>query len=174
MRDIARIAALAAAVVMHRDEPADADTVRSTADLLAAWLEGTTRLRLTPGPIAEEDATAPDGAPSSGGNVQINTGQKITYTVDTEDASGYDTNETIEWSVDNEEVATLTVSEDTHSATVVSGAPGSAVLTASIPNLGLSASEIIEVVPAGTATITLVPGDVEEENAGGENPGGGE
>jgi hypothetical protein len=167
MCDIARIAALAAAVTMHRNEPGDADTIRATADLMAAWLGGTTRLRITAGPITEEDDTAPLSAPPQGGNVQLNTGQKVTYTVDTEDASGYDTNETIEWTVDNTDAVTLTVSEDTRSATCVSGAPGTATLTASIPTLSLSVSELIEVIPAGTATITLVAGDVEEENAEG-------
>jgi hypothetical protein len=165
MRDIARIAALAAAVTMHRNEEPDADTIRATANLMAAWLAGTTRLRLRAGAVTEEDGTTPDDAPTQGGTMQLNTGQKVTYTVDTEDASGHDTIETIEWTVDNPDTVTLTVTEDTRTATCVSGAPGTATLTASIPNLGLSASELIEVVPAGTATITLVAGDVEEENA---------
>jgi hypothetical protein len=167
MRDIARIAALAAAVTMHRNESGDADAIRATANLMAAWLAGTTRLRITAGPVTEEDDTAPPSAPPQGGNVQLNTGQKVTFTVDTEDAAGYDTVETIEWTVDNADVVTLTVSEDTRTATCVSGAPGTATLTASIPTLSLSVSELIEVIPAGTATITLVAGDVEEENAEG-------
>jgi len=95
--------------------------------------------------------------------MQINTGQQVTYEADTEDAAGYDTVETIEWSVDNGDVAVLRVSEDTRSCTVVSGAPGSAVLTARIPALGLEVTEAIDVVPAGTATVKLVAGDVEDE-----------
>lgn len=163
MRDIARIAALTAAVTMHRNDPPDADTVRATADLMAAWLAGTSRLTLTAGPVTDETGTTPPGTPTQGDTMQINTGQQVTYTVDTEDASGYDTAETIEWTVDNADVITLNVSDDTRSCTCVSGAPGTATLTASIPNLGLSASELLEVIPAGTATITLVAGDVEDE-----------
>ncbi|GII89727.1 hypothetical protein Ssi03_77170 [Sphaerisporangium siamense] len=140
------------------------DAIRQTADTFAAWIAGTTRLRLIPGPVVDEATGAPAGATFTGEKMQLNTGQKITYTVDTEDASGYDTNETIEWSVDNADSLVLTVSEDTRSATVVSGAPGSGVLKASIPALGLEATEAIDIVPAGTATIKLVAGPVEEEN----------
>jgi hypothetical protein len=83
--------------------------------------------------------------------------------VDTEDAAGYDTMETIEWSIDNADVVSLVVAENTRSVEVISGAPGSAVLTASIPALGLSATLAVDVVPAGTATIALIPGDPVDE-----------
>lgn len=98
--------------------------------------------------------------------MQLNTGQKVAYTVDTEDASGYDTTEAVEWLIEDENVATLTVSDDGRSATVVSGAPGSTVLTARVTGLDLEVTEAIDIVPAGTATIKLVAGEVEEENAG--------
>ncbi|MFI6496924.1 hypothetical protein [Nonomuraea typhae] len=97
--------------------------------------------------------------------MQMNTGQKVTVTCDTEDAAGYDTVETIDWSLDNADVATLQVSEDTRTCTVVSGAPGSAVLTATITSMDppLSATLAVDVVPAGTATIELVPGEPMDE-----------
>ncbi len=94
---------------------------------------------------------------------QLNTGQQFSLVADTEDASGYDTPETVEWSVDNPDVASLTVSEDGKTATIVSGAPGTATVTATLPNLGLSATHAVDVVPAGTATINLVAGDVVDE-----------
>jgi hypothetical protein len=170
----ARKTALAAAVALHgpvRLQPgvdreatiAAAElAARRTAEVFAAYLAGTTRIRLTPGPVVDE-ATGTPAEPNPGGNMQLNTGQKVRYTADTEDAAGYDTAETIEWSTSEPTVAVLTVSEDTRSCTVTSGEPGSAVLTARITRLGLEVTEAIDVVPAGTATIKLVAGDVESE-----------
>ncbi|WP_051864893.1 hypothetical protein [Streptosporangium roseum] len=175
----ARQAALAAAVALHgpvRLQPgvdreatiAAAElAARQTADVFAAYLAGTTRIHLTPGPVVDE-ATGTPAEPNEGENMQLNTGQKVTYTADTEDAAGYDTTETIEWSTNEPTIAVLTVSEDTRSCTVVSGEPGSAVLTARITSLGLEVTEAIDVVPAGTATIELVAGPVENEAAPGE------
>lgn len=181
-RAAVRAAALTAALEMHlivgglrmecgvaREETvANAElAIRKTADKFAAWIDGTTRLRLIPGPVTDEATGAPVGATITPGEnmTQLNTGQKFSVKVDTEDAAGYDTAETIEWTVDNTDVATLTVSEDTRSCEVVSGAPGSAVLTASITSLDppLSATLAVDVVPAGTATIELIAGDVVSE-----------
>lgn len=176
----ARAAALQAAAVLHGPlvllpgvdravtEYATQLAIRRLADQLAAYLLGTARLHLIPGPVVDEAEDVPIGTPTHQEDVamtQLNTGQKFRVTVDTEDAAGYDTAETIEWSIDNGDVATLIVSEDTRSVEVVSGAPGSAVLTASITSLDppLSATLAVDVVPAGTATIELVAGDVVDE-----------
>lgn len=136
--------------------------IRDTAEDFAAFICGTRRIRLTPGPVVDE-ATGATISTDQGDPMQINTGQKFSVECDTEDAAGYDTIEQIEWSIDNEAVATLQVSDDTRSCTVVSGSPGSAVLTARIPAMDLSATLAVDVVPAGTATIELVPGDVVDE-----------
>ncbi|MFI7470511.1 hypothetical protein [Nonomuraea sp. NPDC049646] len=136
--------------------------IRRTADTFAAWLAGTTRIRLHPGPPVPEQANNTVES-SLEETMQMNTGQKFSVECDTEDAAGFDTVETIAWSISDPNVAALTVSDDTRTCTVVSGAPGSAVLTASIESLGLSATLAVDVVPAGTATIELVPGDVVDE-----------
>ncbi|MBB4935986.1 hypothetical protein FHR32_000291 [Streptosporangium album] len=156
--NLIRMAALEAALKVH-GQPVGLDELRRTADVLAAWLGGTTRLSLAPGPITDEGSTAQQ----EGTIVQITTGQKVSYTADTEDASGFDTVESIEWVTNEPTIITLKVSEDTRSCEVVSGAPGSAVLTARISSLGLEVTEAIDVVPAGTATIKLVAGDVVSE-----------
>jgi len=137
--------------------------IRRTADKFAAWLEGTNRIRLIPGPAVDETTGAPTGNITQEESMQINTGQKFSVAVDTEDAAGYDTVETIAWSISDENVASLVIAEDTRSVEVISGAPGSAVLTASIPSLELSATLAVDVVPAGTATISLVAGDPVDE-----------
>lgn len=174
----ARAAALAAAVELHtalgthhlqigvdREETIGLaeEAVRETANNFYAWIAGTSRIRLHPGPVLDEETGNTVRFDHGGTTVQINTGQKFTVTCDTEDAAGYDTPEQIEWSMSDEAVATLEVSEDTKEVTVVSGAPGSAVLTARVVGLELSATLAVDVVPAGTATIELVPGDVVDE-----------
>ncbi|MFF4417112.1 hypothetical protein ACFYY8_31715 [Streptosporangium sp. NPDC001559] len=182
----ARQTALAAAVAFHgpvRLLPGvdRATTVaaaelaaRRTAATFAAWLLGTTRIHLIRGLVVDEATGVPSGTqPNQEGTdmTQLNTGQQVTFTADTEDASGYDTTEQVEWSTNEPTIAVLHVSEDTRSCRVVSGAPGSAVLKASIPSLGLEVTEAIDVVPAGTATIKLVAGPVEDETS--ETPGEG-
>ncbi|MEV8637810.1 hypothetical protein AB0395_39800 [Streptosporangium sp. NPDC051023] len=174
----ARRTALSAAVALHgplRLQPgvdravtvaAAENAVRRTAATFTAWLLGTTRIRLIRGPVVDETTGVPSGTqPNQEGTdmTQLNTGQQVTFVADTEDASGYDTNEQIEWSTNEPTIAVLHVSEDTRSCRVVSGAPGSAVLRAAIPALGLEVTEAIDVVPAGTATIKLVAGPVEDE-----------
>ncbi|MEV8638074.1 hypothetical protein AB0395_41125 [Streptosporangium sp. NPDC051023] len=170
----ARQTALTAAVALHgplRLQPGvdRAATVaaaelaaRHTADVFTAYLLGTARIHLIRGLVVDEVTGIP-AEPHGGTNMQLNTGQKVTYTADTADAAGYDTVETVEWSTSEPTVTTLNVSADTRSCEVVSGAPGSAVLKASIPSLGLEVTEAIDVVPAGTATIKLVAGEVVDE-----------
>lgn len=170
-----RQAALDAALRLHlelgvrlfpgicREETAAAveDAVRQTARKFAALLEGTKRLRLIPTTPVNESAGAA-GEPTQGATtMQMNTGQKFSVTADTEDAAGFDTAETLAWSIDNPDVATLVVSADTKTCEVVSGAPGSAVLTATVTSLDppLSATLAVDVVPAGTATISLDASD---------------
>lgn len=145
---------------------ADAElAIRRTADKFLAWLRGTARLRLIVGPVLDEITGVPMGTQPQGEIMQINTGQQFGVTADTEDAAGFDTPETIAWVIDNADVASITVSADTKTCTVVSGVPGSAVLTATVTSLDppLSATLAVDVVPAGTATIELVAGDPVDE-----------
>ncbi len=174
-----RVAALQAAVDMHGNVGTSAlclgvdraetiaqaeREIRETAETFLAWLQGTVRLRLTPGPIRDQTTGAPTGTRTpEGASMQLHDNEKVTYTADTEDAKGIDTAETVEWSIDNGDVASLNVSEDTRTCEVVAGVPGSATLTANIPALGLSATEAIDVVPGGTATIRLEAGEVSEQ-----------
>lgn len=138
--------------------------IRATAENFLAWLQGTVRLRLTPGPIRDQTTGAPTGTPTpEGASMQLHDNEKVTYTADTEDAKGIDTAEQVEWTIDNGDVASLNVSGDTRTCEVVAGVPGSATLTATIPALGLSATEAIDVVPGGTATIRLEAGEVSEQ-----------
>ncbi len=161
-----RTVALNAAVALHRRHSDHArqldDRVLATADRFAAFLGGTVRLRLTAGPITDQETDAPTGAtiPEGATVAQLHDNEKFTVTADTEDAKGFDTSEVIEWTFDNPDVAGLVVSADTKSVDVIAGIPGSGVLTATVPALGLSATLAVDVVAAGTATIELAVGDV--------------
>lgn len=140
--------------------------VRETADILWAWAVGTTRLRITAGPVTKQATGLPTGTPTTQGEtMQLHDDEQVIYTVDTEDAKGFDTPEVMEWSVDNTDVVTLVPGENGRTCTVLAGVPGSAVITVTAPNLDppLSATEAIDVLPGGTATITLAAGDITKQ-----------
>src|SRR5207237_790861 len=58
---------------------------------------------------------------------------------------------------DNETVATLDVSADTQTCTVVAGQPGSAVVT--LTDGTISATLAVDVVPGSVATVEVTTGD---------------
>ena len=96
--------------------------------------------------------------------MQIHDNEKFSLTVDTKDAKGFETADSITWTADdNGAVIELQVSDDSRSCEVVAVAPGSAVITVSDDAAGLSATEAVDVVAGGTATIGLVEGAVEPQ-----------
>ncbi|WP_436759314.1 hypothetical protein [Streptosporangium sp. V21-05] len=183
-RALARAAAVHAAALLHGPiclepgvdravtEHVAQAAIRRLADGLAAYVLGTTRIFLTPGPVVDEAKPVPTGTIThQEGNTmtQMNTGHQFQLSIDAKDAAGFPTRPNVQWSIDDPAVAELRVSEDEQTCVVVSGAPGSAVLTVTIEDENsegqepLSATHAIDVVPAGTATIELVAGDVENE-----------
>lgn len=156
-------------------DPAQYSDAQTTAILERAnrfygWLAGVTRLVLRVGPVVgeESDVNEPKHQAPEGETVQINTGQKFSVTIDTKDAAGYPTDATVEWSIADESVATITHDDaDDQKGWVVSGAPGSTVLTVRVTDVEppLEATLAVDVVPAGTATISVATGPaVPEEN----------
>jgi len=174
--DPARAAALQAAVEFHASV-GDLDlrcgvdagqtigagqiSVLDTAERFLTWLRGPAHMTLIAGPITNQTTGLPTGTTPEGDTVQLHDDEQFDLSVDTKDAKGFETQDVIDWSVDDESVATLTVSDDGRSATVVAGNPGSAVVTVS--DGVLSATEAVDVVAAGTATITLVEGAVSKQ-----------
>lgn len=141
--------------------------IRSTAETFYAWLNGTTRIRLEHSQVVNQSLADVFINPTftEEYTVQIHDDEQFTLTVHTVDAKGFETSDTIDWTVDNTDVVTLTVSDDGRSCTVVAGAPGSAVITVTdtATDPQLSATEAVDVVPGGTATITLTEGDVSKQ-----------
>lgn len=140
--------------------------VRSTAEGFYAWLNGTTHLSLSRGPVTKQTSGSPAGTTlNEESTMQLHDDEKFTLSVRTVDAKGFDTADAIDWTVDNTDVVTLTVSEDGRSCEVLAGQPGSAVITVtdSATDPVLSATEAVDVVAGGTATITLTEGDVTKQ-----------
>lgn len=145
--------------------------IRRIAAGLSAYVLGTASIRLIPGPVVDEGEDVPSGTPRREGVVmtQMNTSKKFTLSIAAKDAAGFATTPNVTWTIDNPDVAELQVAEDEQTCVVVSGAPGSAVLTVTIEDENaegeepLSVTHAVDVVPAGTATIELVAGDVVDE-----------
>lgn len=145
------------------DSAAQTTAILQRADRFYGWLVGETRIILRVGPpVGEEsDVTWPKHNADEGETVQINTGEKFSVAIDTRDAAGYPTDATVEWSVADETVATVVLDDgDDQKGWVISGAPGSTVLTVTVtdaPDLP-PATLAIDVVPAGTATVQVNTG----------------
>jgi hypothetical protein len=142
------------------------DEIRDTAETLFAWLNGTTRITLNRGPITKQNGAATDtNIDEESTNMQLHDDEKCTVTVDTRDAKGFETADAIDWQVDNTDVATANVSDDGRSCEFVAGTPGHlvATVTDSATDPVLTATLAIDVVPAGTATISLTEGPVTKQ-----------
>lgn len=143
----------------------DQATVLDTAEVFLAWLRGPASIRLTPGPALYQSTGLPSGTPTEGVPVQIHDNEKFDLSLDFKDAKGFDTQDAdpATWTVADSTVASVVVSADTHTATVVAGVPGSTTVAVSVTladGTVLSATEAVDVVPAGAAVVSLVEGPV--------------
>jgi len=87
--------------------------------------------------------------------MQLTDTQQVDYTIEVDDTKGYAVpGAALAASVDNPAVATVTQTGSTF--TVVAGQPGSAVVTFTVG--GLTATEAIDVVAGGVATIKVTAG----------------
>jgi hypothetical protein len=178
-----RMAALEAAVTMHAaihgdlalqigvDRAvtiAEAETeIRNTADVFAAWLLGTTTIHFTPGPVYDQTTGQPTDTHDEENTMQLTDSQKSSLTVATRDARGFDTPDQVEWALtpDDGSIVTATVSDDSKTLAFSAVAPGQVdgTVTDNSVDPPLSAPFVISVVPAGTTTITISEGAVEEQ-----------
>jgi hypothetical protein len=150
-----------AGTVMHAEHE-----IRDTAETFYAWLAGTVRLVLTYGAIQKQTGVfAGPITLTEENHVQLHDDEQFTLSVATKDAKGFDTADAIDWTVDDDTVVTLNVADDGRSCTVVAGQPGSAVITVtdSATDPVLSATEAVDVVAGGTATIQLAEGSVDKQ-----------
>ena len=107
----------------------------------------------------------------------LNTGQMLKLTADPEDAAGYDVDVPVVFTVDDEAVASIRdIPEDSKSVYVVSEAPGSTVVTATVTKLDgteLTGTLAIDVVTGDVSVVNIVAGEPEDETgaAPAEEPG---
>lgn len=136
----------------------------NAAESINAWLIGTTQIKLTAGPAVDQLTGQSTGTDIGRNPMQIHDNEKFNLAVNTEDAKGFETADAVTWAEDqNGAVITLTVADDGRSCEVVAVAPGSAVVTVTDATANLSATESVDVVAGGTATIAFVEGAVEQQ-----------
>lgn len=85
---------------------------------------------------------------------QIQDNEQYVVSVAVVDAKGNAVADVLNYSIDNQAVATLTVADDGQSVTVTAVAPGSANLVVT-DNTGLSATEVVTVVAGPAVSLTL-------------------
>jgi hypothetical protein len=142
--------------------------VLDTADTFLAWLRGPTRLLIEFGDIVQQDTLLPTGNTNAGGNMaQLHDNEQVDITVSAVDGKGFASADTITYAVDDETVVTVVggTDEDTQTATLVAGNPGSAVVTItdsaavdSTTGLPLSATLAVDVIAAGAVAINVAVG----------------
>lgn len=94
--------------------------------------------------------------------MQLHDTEQFTLTLEAQDSKGFAVADTLTWTVDDPNVVSLQVSSDTMSATILAGAPGSAVVT--ITDGTLTATEAVDVVPGAVAKLVLTEGPVTSQS----------
>jgi hypothetical protein len=179
-----RIAALRAALIFHIKagtferafcgETCEATAarakaaVRATAEEFLVWLGGTRHIHLLAGVVVDQSTGLPTGTPSTTGGitVQIHDNEQFELTLAETDSKGQATTDPgvqVSWTSSDESVVPLSVSDDSLTFHVVAGLPGSAVIEVSVtlPDGSiLTATEAVDVVAGGVATIALNAGTV--------------
>jgi hypothetical protein len=140
--------------------------VLNTAEAFLAWLRGVAHLHLVPGAVLSQDTGIPTGViPTEGEPVQIHDNEQFDLTLVETDEKGFPTTGTTAptWSSSDETVVPLNVSADGMTFSVVAGNVGSSILTVNVTKddgSTLSATEAVDVVASGVATVSLTEGPV--------------
>lgn len=163
--------ALSHAVSLHseRFKPGDSSDsyVRSTATVLFNWLSGPVAMLLTIGPVFDQVTGLLTGKTVGGPVAQLRDSEQFTLSVDVADAKGASISDQpgidddVQWTIDNSDVASLQVSDDSRQCTVVAGTVGSGVLTVTLGEL--FATLAVDVIPGDAAKLTINEGAIEPQ-----------
>lgn len=134
-----------------------------TATDIYRWLTGPVSFMIIIGPVLSQDDGQPTGRTIEGFPMQLHDSEKIDLNVTVADAKGVaiaddpsiDTDNLV-WSFSDPNVATLTVSADTRTCTVIAGLPGSGTGTVTLGDL--SATFAVDVVPGAAALVSIAEG----------------
>jgi hypothetical protein len=150
------------------------EALLDTATTIFRWLTGPVSFTIRIGEVYKQDGS-PTGRTIGGSPMQLHDDEQVTLSVAVADAKGAAiaddpsrTDDDLQWTVADENVATLQVSSDTRACTVVAGQPGSTVVTIKLGDL--EATEAIDVVAGDAALITISEGTPTKQNAGGTGP----
>jgi hypothetical protein len=138
MRDLTaeRETALNYAVDLHRNRfgshSDDNDKVLATATALFNWIIGAVALSIEYGLVLDQNTGQPTGTQTGGTPVQLHDTEQVDLTVRVLDVKGAvitddpeTTSDDLAWVINDENVATLSISADTRTCTVVAGLPRS-------------------------------------------------
>jgi hypothetical protein len=166
--DALRIAALEQAVYLHG--PSYSGAVLATADEFLRWLRagGTpSAVRFVVGAPQDQGDDNPPSTEGPATMAAMNTGEKMKLTAAPKDASGYDVDVPVVYLVEDEGVATITdIADEPKSVYVVSGAPGSTVVTATVTKedgTEITGTLAVDVVTAGVSVVEIEAGAPEPE-----------
>jgi len=165
-----RIAALMAAGRIVGNRHGCEHDVFDIAERLYQWLAKPlppVHLNVTVGPVSKQNTHTKDGI------MQLRDDEQVDLSVTATDAKGQPvTGDTVTWTVDDESVVTLKVSDDTKTATVVAGTVGSAVVT--LTDGTVTATEAVDVVAGDVALVTIAVGTPVKQTPAAEAPAPGD
>lgn len=171
---VTRRLALEHAVDLHRIsfEPGDdADqAVTRTATRLFQWLVGPATVAISIGPVRDQVTGQPTGNPSKGNPMQITNGEEYDLIANVSDVKGVDVpddpgtaSDDIQWTIDNPDAASLRISSDSRTCTVVGGTLGSAVWTMTMGEIFRTGA--VDVVHSAAAKVEVTEGAARPQEA---------
>jgi len=170
--DVRRLA-MTQALHLHHDSWSDLITdvgtdnadaaLRATATTIYDWVTGPVALYVTFGTVVNQTTGQPTGTTVKGSPMQLHDDENIDLGVLVASAKGSPipddpatTGDDLTWTVDDDTVAGLVVSDDTRTCTVRSGVTGSTVLTIGVGNA--AATVAVDIIPGDAARITVSEG----------------
>lgn len=139
------------------------DKLIETANRVFYYLTGPVAFTFTFGPVLDQNTGESTGRTIGGTPMQLHDNEQVDLTVTVSDIKGAaisddpgSTADDLSWTIDDTSVASLTVSADTRTCTVVAGLPGSSVGTVTLGDL--SATFAVDVIPSGAVAININEG----------------
>jgi hypothetical protein len=136
--------------------PAVFERVYELAESYYSWINGPATLTIVVGEVTNHDTGDVVLVTYQGDVMQLVDNQQVALTVVETDSKGVALQDTLTWTIDNETVATLDISTDTQTCTVVAGITGSATVT--VTDGTLSATLAVDVIPGTATAISITPG----------------
>ena len=142
----------------------DADAaLRATATTIYGWVTGPVAIYVTIGTVLHQDTGQPTGTILKGTPMQLHDDEQVDLTVAVASAKGSPipddpatSGDDLTWASDDSTVASLAVSSDTRTCTVLAGVTGSTVVTVTLGEL--AATLAVDVIPGDAAVIAISEG----------------